>query len=462
MTMISLAEAAVQVRSGRVTPLELLDRCLGQIDRLESRLHAWVVVDEAGARQAAAEMTGEAERGQFRGPLHGLPIGIKDIFDVEGMPTQAGSPLRAGHRADADAPLVAALRRAGAVILGKTVTVEFACFDPSRTRNPWNMAHTPGGSSSGSAAAVAVGMCLGALGTQTGGSLVRPSTYCGIATFKPTFGRLSTEGVVPVSYHLDHPGPMARRVADLRLMQECLLAGPGGGPAELLDDPGPRQAAPPGTARIVASATAGPRLGLLETFFLDEASPAIQEATRAAVDQFRRAGAVVETVAVPKDLDFGEVRPVHRTIMAVEAAAYHRRDFAAHREAYGPLITELLDEGLRIPGVDYAAALAWQRAWRQRVGMLWQGIDALVVPSTDTTAPATLATTGTPKFQAPWSCAGVPLASIPCGVAADGLPAAVQIIGPHNSDARILDVAAWCEAALEFDAVPPMLAETRV
>ncbi len=201
---ISIVDAARELRAGKLTPLELLDRCLEQMREHEDAVHAWVLVDEVGARQTATQRTREAALAQWRGPLHGIPVGIKDIIDVQGLATGAGSPLCGHQPAAADAPLVAALRRAGAVILGKTVTVEFACFDPSPTRNPWNLAHTPGGSSSGSAAALAMGMCLGALGTQTGGSLVRPSAYCGVATCKPTFGKLSTEGIVPVSAE---PGP---------------------------------------------------------------------------------------------------------------------------------------------------------------------------------------------------------------------------------------------------------------
>ena len=223
----TISEASQLIRSGRLHPRELVDRCLAQIETYEDRLHAWVEVDDAGARREAETAGREIAAGNCRGPLHGIPVGIKDIIDVAGMPTRAGSPLRANHRATADAPLVAALRRSGAIILGKTVTVEFACFDPSPTRNPWDPAlqHTPGGSSSGSAVAVAMRMCLGALGTQTGGSLVRPSTYCGIATCKPTFGLLSCDGIVPVSYHFDHPGPMARSVADLAILLGCLREG---------------------------------------------------------------------------------------------------------------------------------------------------------------------------------------------------------------------------------------------
>ncbi len=224
-TLHSISEIASAICTRKLTPQEIVDECLDQIDKYEDRLHAWVIVDAENARRTADDLEREIKAGNYRGPLHGIPIGIKDIIDVAGLPTRAGSPLRENYPASAtDAPLVKTLRQAGAIILGKTVTVEFACFDPSPTRNPWdvNLRHTPGGSSSGSAVAVAMGMCFGALGTQTGGSLVRPASYCGIATMKPTFGLLSREGIVPVSYHLDHPGPMARTADDLEILMQCL------------------------------------------------------------------------------------------------------------------------------------------------------------------------------------------------------------------------------------------------
>jgi aspartyl-tRNA(Asn)/glutamyl-tRNA(Gln) amidotransferase subunit A len=432
-TLLSITEAAEQIRNGGLTPVDLLDRCLEQIHRYEERIHAWVLVDENGARATAEERTREAAGGKFRGPLHGIPVGIKDILDVAGRPSRAGSPLRAGHMAAADAPLVAALRRAGAVIVGKTVTVEFACFDPSPTRNPWNLAHTPGGSSSGSAAALATGMCLGALGTQTGGSLVRPSTYCGVATCKPTYGMLSTEGIVPVSYHLDHPGPMARSVGDLAVLLRCMT-----------DREDFRSLAP----------SPPPRLGFLEPL-MQHASPEIREVTDAALTKLRAGGAQIETVPVPEQ--FSEILAIHRRIMAVEAAAYHREQFAAHRVQYGPMITTLLDEGLQISGVDYAAALVWQREFRSLAAGMVKDLDALIMPSTDTTAPATLSTTGTPKFQAPWSVAGLPVVSIPCGVASDGMPGAVQLVGTPGSDGWLLRVALWCERQIGFHQLPPLL-----
>ena len=433
----SIAEAALAIHTGKLTPRELVEECLSQIDKYEDRLHAWVVVDADNARRTADELGREARAGNYRGVLHGIPIGIKDIIDVVGLPTRAGSPLWANRpAAKADAPLVTALRRAGAIILGKTVTVEFACFDPSPTRNPWDteLRHTPGGSSSGSAVAVAMGMCFGALGTQTGGSLVRPASYCGIATLKPTFGLLSREGIVPVSFHLDHPGPMARGVGDLEILMQC-LAGE--------------------TWTKIPDISRPPRLGVLETFFMEEGHPDVRQVFKEAIDKLHKAGAEIKPVQ--STINFSEVAAMHRRIMAVEAAEYHREQFAAHRDKYGPKIASLLDEGLKILGVDYVSALVWQREFRRHVEELFSDCDALITPSTDTTAPATLETTGTPKFQAPWSCAGVPAVSIPCGLAADGMPVGLQLVGRQNQDETLLGVAEWCEKSIGFNIIPPLL-----
>lgn len=443
----SIAEAFKGIRDGRVTPLDLVEQCLTQIHAYENRVRAWVEVDEEGARQVARQLGAMAAQGQYLGSLHGIPLGIKDIIDVAGFPTRCGSPLREHHRAAADAPVVAGLRKAGAIILGKTVTVEFACFDPPPTRNPWDstLTHTPGGSSSGSAVAVAMGMCLGALGTQTGGSLVRPSSYCGIAACKPTFGRVATEGIVPVSYHLDHPGPMARTVDDLGLLLACL--------------PRPSGFGWPGSPRqpLAEDQTIGmrpPRLGLVEEWFLEGADETVRQATTAALEKLRQAGAEIETVGLPKR--FHEILPFHRRIMAVEAAAYHREAFTHHREAYGPLISGLLDEGLGIRAEAYATALAHQREARMQIGELFDGLDVLAMPATDTTAPATLATTGNNRNQAPWSYLGVPVISLPCGIASDGMPAAIQLVARHNAEPGLFHVARWCETQLAFDAVPPL------
>ncbi len=443
----TITEAARQIEAGRLKPTEILQRCLERIEQYEKQVSAWVAVDRQGAMQTAQAMGRELDAGKYRGPLHGIPLGIKDIVDVRGLATTAGSPLRLDAIAGADAPLVASLRRAGAVIVGKTVTVEFACFDPSPTRNPWDpeLQHTPGGSSSGSAVAVALGMCLGAIGTQTGGSLVRPSSYCGISTIRPTFGRVDCRGIVPVSYHLDQPGPMTRTVDDLELMLPYLPH-----PPQLGCTPDQPPAEPPATV-------SGPRLGFVEQFFMEEAEGPVRQATEAALAQLKEHGAQIEPVGLPDGVDMEEILAMHGRIMAVEAAEYHREAFAAHRDSYGPMITGLLDEGLATLAVDYAAALAHQRELRHRVGPLFEHVDALIMPATDTTAPATLKTTGDKKFQAPWSYAGVPVVSIPCGLASDRMPAAVQLVGPHHAEQRILAIARWCQQHLAFDALPALL-----
>jgi aspartyl-tRNA(Asn)/glutamyl-tRNA(Gln) amidotransferase subunit A len=432
-TPISIVDAARQFRAGTLTPLDLLGQCFEQIHKYEDVLHAWVVIDEGDARQTATQRTREAALRQWRGPLHGIPIGIKDIIDVQGLATGAGSPLCGHQSAVADAPVVAALRRAGAVILGKAVTVEFACFDPPPTRNPWNLRHTPGGSSSGAAAALAMGMCSGALGTQTGGSLVRPATYCGVATCKPTFGKLSTESIVPVSPSLDHVGPMARKVGDLTLLLGCLLDV---------------------TAPLPLRPCEPPRLGLLDPGMLAIPDEAVQGAMQSVLKALTQVGAEIQPVSMPQI--FGDVLKNHRQIMAAEAAAYHRERFASHRDQYGPKIASLLDEGLAITAVDYLAAKAWHREFRRQAADLLDGVDALIMPSTHTTAPATLETTGTPHFQVPWSLARLPVVSIPCGIAADGMPAGIQLIGRADDEMKLLSVATWCEQILGFDALPAL------
>src|SRR5262245_4867483 len=212
---MTITDAAGFTRRGALTPVELLEQCLARIDRYEDRVRAWVYVDRDGAREQAARLTAELKRNEYRGPLHGIPVGVKDIIDVFDMPTGCGSKLWANSYARRDATVVERLRQAGAVIMGKTVTTAFASFDPPVTRNPWNLDRTPGGSSSGSAAAVACGMCLGALASQTGGSITRPASYCGVYSLKPTYGRVSVDGVLPLAPSMDHVGAMANCVRDV-------------------------------------------------------------------------------------------------------------------------------------------------------------------------------------------------------------------------------------------------------
>lgn len=437
-----IQQAADGLRGGRQTSLDLTDACLAHIDRWEDQIQAWVVVDVEGAREQARRLDDELHAGRDRGPLHGIPIGIKDIFDVAGFPTLAGSRLRAGHVAAHDSHVVARLRAAGAVILGKTVTTEFACFDPSPTRNPWNLSRTPGGSSSGSCAAVAAGMCLAAMGSQTGGSITRPATYCGIAGCKPTVGRVSTAGVVPVAFHLDHPGPVARDVADLAIMLRAIA---GYDPAD------PLSIDVPVADYWVAPRPTPPRLGVLGGFFHEAASPDVQQGFAAALARLRDAGASIEDISPP--ITFKDVIANHRRVMAVEAAAYHRGNFPERRTEYGPCVAALLDDGLAATALDYADALAHRERFSRDLDLLASHYDALLTPATSSTPPG-LESTGDPRFNAPFSYAGVPTVSITSGLAPDGLPVGLQIIGRRWHEDWLFSTAGWCEHQLGFTPRP--------
>lgn len=464
-------EAAVQaIAAGRLTPVELVEGCLTRIARLEDRIHAWVLVDEAGTRREAQRLTDVASSGELLGPLHGIPVGIKDIIDVEGLPTKAGSPLREDHLAPRDAAIVANLRSAGAIILGKTVTTPWACFDPPPTRNPWNLAHTPGGSSSGSAAAVATEMCMAALGTQTGGSIIRPAAYCGIAGYKPRHDPQALDGTVQVSFHLDHIGFLARSAEDLCYLQGTVdlpYAAEARNAGINFSDPGNCSFLSEERLRFLGGLPErAPRLYLLEQYFREEADADVRRVLDESTDVLRAAGAIIETVSLPPC--FAEVHAMHRRIMAVEAAAYHRRCYEANADAYPPTVAALISEGLATSVGDYADALehrllfqreldkfTWQKGQRQS---RW-GVDALLTPATPAAAPSSLDTTGDPRFNSPWSYAGLPAVTFPAGFSDSDMPIGLQLAGPAwGTDSRLELVAAWCEQQIGFDRRPALLA----
>lgn len=433
-----ISDAATSIRDGRLLSKDLVERCLMRICQCDDRVHAWVRVDEQGARLEAERLDELARQGRFLGPLHGIPIGIKDIVDVQGMPTEAGSPLLKGNLAERDAPAISRLRERGAIILGKTVTTEFACLDPALTRNPWNLDHTPGGSSSGSAAAVALEMCMAAIGSQTGGSITRPASFCGVAGLKPTFGKVDLTGVVPISGRLDHLGPIGRSVGDLAMMFAAMAAS---------DDSiaSPRPIETP------------PTLHLIEDYFFEQADADVVDATRSACETLQRAGAELCKLDLPAS--FESVHSSHWCIMTVEGAETHFDRFARHAGGYGPKITSLIEEGLSTLAIDYAAALRHYEQHRREMEELFAGGLVALTPSTVAAAPAGLESTGDPRFNSPWSYAGLPTVTIPCGLTGDGLPCGLQLIGPRDGEELLLSVAAWCERTLAFDAVPPLLSQ---
>ena len=427
----TIVEAAAAIRSGEVTPLQLVQQCLDEVRRYEPAVHAWVLVDDEGARSTADALTKELRAGRDRGPLHGIPIGVKDIIDVAGLPTRAGSSLTAAEPVQQDAEVVRRLREAGAIILGKTVTTEFACFDPSPTRNPWNLAHTPGGSSSGSAAAVASGMCFAAVGTQTGGSIIRPAAYCGVCGLKPAFGEMDRDGVIPVSAHLDHVGPIARSVADLEILYRAMTGG------EALATTPRKQL----------------KIGWLKDQFWNAAHAQTQQLMSGAIDRLGSSSIEIPQVGLP--FSFAEVTAYHRTIMAVEAAAYHRSQFKQHQSQYGRNISRLIEEGFSTSEATYESARAHQKRLIAESKSWFNDVEGWIMPATPAGAPPDLSTTGDPRFNSPWSYVGLPALTIPYGLTAEGMPVGMQIVG--GSTGRILATGRQIELALGFRAQPALL-----
>jgi aspartyl-tRNA(Asn)/glutamyl-tRNA(Gln) amidotransferase subunit A len=428
LTGLGAREAATQVREGKISPVQLVEACLERIRTLDGRLSAWAHVDEAGARAAARELETEAVGGRIRGPLHGVPVGIKDIIHVAGMPTTAGAKAWAHRRPTADAPVVSRLRAAGAIILGKTHTTEFAYRDPAPTRNPWNLEHTPGGSSAGSGAAVAARMVPVALGTQTVGSILRPAAYCGVVGFKATHGLTPAEDVIPLAWSLDHVGVLTRSVLDAAVALGVLAR------RELT-------AAPRGAPTIAIA----PEL-------LERAEPETAVHVRATAEAFARAGARIIEVTLPPS--FARVHDVGLIVLQAETAAYHAADFATHAGEFGPGIRAAIAAGLKLPAVEYVQANRARLEFRDAMRPLLEGHDALLGPTAPSPAPAGLASTGDAWFCAPWSSAGVPAVTLPSGVAPSGLPFAVQLVGAAGRETPLLGVAAWCEGVLRFASAP--------
>jgi Asp-tRNA(Asn)/Glu-tRNA(Gln) amidotransferase A subunit family amidase len=441
----TIQTASAQIRAGQRSPMDLLHACLEQIERYESQVHAWVLVDRERALKEAEERARELQAGQWRGPLHGIPLGIKDIIDVFDWPTAAGSNHWRNSVARQDATVVQRLRQAGAVLVGKTVTTQYASFDPPLTRNPWNKQRTPGGSSSGSAAGVACGMCLGALGSQTGGSITRPASYCGVAGCKPTWGRVSTHGVLPLAPSLDHVGPIARCVRDVALLLQTIAGWDARDPLSFEEQL-------PDLVRACESASEPPRLGRVRGLFEERAHPSVRQSMDEVCQRLREAGAIIEEVALPAS--FAEVIPRHRVVMAVEAAAFHRDRLRRHPEDYGPSISGLLEEGLKCPAPEYADCKEHQRMLKEEMNACFQELDALLTPATIDPAPGA-ATTGDPAFNSPWSYTGVPTVSFPVARSAEGLPLAIQLVAGPMQEALLFAVVCWCEERLAFELGEP-------
>jgi aspartyl-tRNA(Asn)/glutamyl-tRNA(Gln) amidotransferase subunit A len=442
---LGAVDAARAIRRRELSPVDLVDALLARIDALDARVQAWVLVDREGARAAARQAADEATRGTLHGPLHGVPFGAKDIFYSAGLPTEGGSKVMAGFVPSHDAAAVARLKAAGAILLGKTHTTEFATYDPAPTRNPWNLACTPGGSSSGSAAAVAARTVPLALGSQTIGSNVRPASYCGLVGLKPTFGRISTRGVMPLSYTQDHVGLMARSVEDIAL---ALSVTAGHDPG----DPSSSRAPVPDYVEAITRRRA-PRIGLLREFFFDGAAEEVARVTSGAVDRLAAAGAMIEEAKLPPS--FAVAYPAAYLISRSDTASIHAERYAQKADLYRPAIRAGIEMGMLIPGELYVRSLRIRHQFRREMAPLLDRFDILLTPTTPAPAPEGMPT-GDPRFQVPWSLSGLPSITVPCGLSASGLPLGIQLVSGMFSEPSLLAAAAWCEDVLGRGPAPTL------
>jgi Asp-tRNA(Asn)/Glu-tRNA(Gln) amidotransferase A subunit family amidase len=419
---LGVCEAAALIAAGKLSCVELTEACLARIAARESIVHAWEYIDPDAALAQARMRDGAARRG----PLHGIPIGIKDIIDTAAMPTAYGSPIYRGFRPARNAACVERLLESGAVILGKTVTTELANRFPGKTANPVNPRHTPGGSSSGSAAAVADFMVPAALGTQTTGSVIRPAAYCGIFGYKPSFGAFDTAGVKQLSPSLDTLGLMSRSVADIERVASVLA----GRPLQSLDQ---------------FDRTA-PRVAVCRT----PAWPWVEQASRDALDNavalLERTGTSLEK-NWDRDGELAGLIEAQKTIMAVETARSLAPEYREQREHLSASLQALVEYGIGQHEQTYADALTLAGAARAQIQRIFGEFDAIITPSSAGEAPAGLDNTGEPVFNAIWTLVHAPCVTVPLMTAASGLPVGVQIVGRPGEDGKTLAVAQWLAAS---------------
>jgi aspartyl-tRNA(Asn)/glutamyl-tRNA(Gln) amidotransferase subunit A len=467
LAFLSISELTPLVRKKKVSPVELLDAILARIESLNPRLNAYITVGADSARAEAKRAEREIARGRWRGPLHGIPISLKDNIATRGIRTTAGSKILAENIPEQDATVVRCLRRAGSVFVGKTNMHEFAYGVTTEnphygaTRNPWDTERIPGGSSGGSSAALATGMCFASVGTDTGGSIRIPASLCSVVGLKPTYGRVSAHGTVPLSPTLDHVGPLARTVADAAIVLRA-IAGRDAGDATTL--PLPLLRLPENLKKLSKRI----RLGLPRDYFFDRLDDEVRRAVMQAAKHFEQRGAEIVEVALPSLA--ASVEPSNHIALA-EALHGHRRMgwFPAHASDYGKDVRKRLEMGADVRAVDYLRAFEMQQRVRAEFDCAFALVDVILAPVTPIPAPLlgqkmlSLGGEEEPVRAAllrlcrPANLAGLPAISVPCGFTGDGLPVGLQIIGPRCGEEIVLRLALAYEQAHKWHQKHPDL-----
>ena len=420
---LTAAEAGRSIAGGEVTSEVLVRSCLERIEARDPEIEAWAHLDpDLAIAQARA-----ADSASAASPLHGVPFGVKDVIDSADLPTEYGAPaIHGGHRPERDAACVAAMRRAGAVLLGKTVSTEFATFWPGKTKNPHNAGHTPGGSSSGSAAAVGASMVPIAFGNQTAGSLIRPAAFCGVVGFKPTHGTVDLAGILALEPIFDTLGYMARSVDDVGLFYDIV-----------------RGAAPEPPAEGLGRA---PRIGLCRTHHWGKAEAESREAVENAAAKFSDLGADVVETELPDG--FATIPDSHRVILNAGLTQSLARQFADHRDRLSERLRGMIEEGLGYDEETLEAARSHAKSCRAAAAEIFGDRDVLLSPSAPGEAPEGLGMTGDPIFQTTWTLLHLPCVTLPFATGGRGLPVGVQLIGARGEDAAVLAIAKWFHGRL--------------
>lgn len=443
MSLIELdaSEAAAGIRAGEIKSEALVRDCLDRVAAVDDQVQAWAYLDPDQALAQARRADEAHAAGLNLGPLHGLPVGLKDIIDTRDMPTQCGTPFHDGRRPNRDATVTALLRQAGAVIMGKTVTTELAVYTPGKTRNPHDPTRTPGGSSSGSAAAVSAGMVPLAVGTQTNGSVIRPAAFCGVYGYKPTHGSISRHGVLEQSRPLDTIGVFGRSLADLALLAE---------PLTVFDD---RDADMPqvGRPKLVASAgeepPLAPNFAFVKSPLWDQAEPDTHSAFGELADFL---GERCDEVALPEL--FNDALRWHRTIFCADLARSFQSFYERDKSKLSDALRAIIEEGQACLAVDYNRAVEWREVLNRGLDEILERYDAILTPAAKGEAPQDLTVTGDPLFCTLWTFCGTPAVTLPLLQGSNAMPMGVQLVAQRGNDARLLRTANWLVKTVQAEA----------